>query len=259
MNIITNLHREMESFYMGGAWLNGPQPLSSPWFFVSLFVSLIFLGWLLTWRKRQTVLAFMRGFGAREHGAIASYRRSLPQLRFALSRARRYQHPITVAVLCLRRDQLAQSMRNLDGRWTNANLAAHFYFTFIGSLLRDNLRESDIVTYDAAADQYVILLTETPTVEAKHAILRLNALIFKRAAVYLHMGIAEFPTDGLIIEDLVNCAQAKCNSQSISVDMLSIEMSDNLPASAARAPIRKSNGANGVAKGLAPSMPLAQR
>jgi hypothetical protein len=255
MSIISNLHREMESFGMGGAWLNGPQSLSSPWLFVSLFVSLIFLGWLLTWRKRQTVLAFMRGFGGREHGAIASYRRSLPQLRFALSRARRYEHSITLAVMRLGREQLLQSMKNLAGGWTNASLASHFYFTFIGALLRDNLRESDIVTYDAAADQYVILLTETPTAEARHALLRLNALIFKHTAVYLRIGIAEFPTDGLIVEDLVNGAQAKCNSQSLNVDMLSIEISDNLAASATRAPIRKSNGANGVANGHAQGMP----
>ncbi|MGH7449791.1 MAG: hypothetical protein ACRENG_00445 [bacterium] len=252
MSIITNLHREMESFCMGGTWLDDPLP--SPWLFVSFFASLIFLGWLLTWRKRKTALALMSGLGAREQGAIASYRRSLPQLRFALSRARRYQHSITLAVMSLGRKQLVQSMRNLAGGWTNANLASHFYFSFIGSLLRDNLRESDIVTYDAAADQYVILLAETPTAEAKHAILRLNGLVFKHTAVYLRIGIAEFPTDGLIVEDLVNCAQTKCNCQSISVDWLPNDVSSSLAASATRAPAHKSNGANGVAKELAQSI-----
>ncbi len=249
MSIITNLQRKMGPLCMGGVWLDDPLPWS--WLFVSLFAGLIFLGWLLTWRKRKTALALMSGMGAREQGEIASYRRSLPQLRFALSRARRYQHPITLAVMSLGREQLVQSMRDLAGGWTHANIASHFYFSFIGSLLQDNLRESDIVTYDAAADQYVILLTETPAAEAKHAILRLNGLVFKHAAVYLRIGIAEFPLDGLIVEDLVNCAQAKCNCQSISVDWLPIEVGNNLAAPAARTPVHKPNGTNGVAKGLA--------
>lgn len=252
MSISTNLQRKMGPLCMGGVWLNDSLPWS--WLFVSLFACLIFFGWLLAWRKRQTAMALMNSLGAREQGAIASYRRSLPQLRFALSRARRYQHSITLAVMSLGREQLVQSMRNLASGWTQANLASHFYFSFIGSLLRDNLRESDIVTYDAAADQYVLLLTETPAVEARHAILRLNGLVFKHTAVYLRIGIAEFPGDGLIVEDLVSCAQAKCNSQSISVDWLPLEVSNSLAAPAAGAPVHKPNGANGVAKELAQMM-----
>jgi hypothetical protein len=252
MGIITNLQRKMAPLCMGGVWLNDSMP--SSWLFVSLFACLIFWGWLLAWRKRKMALALMSGLGARGQGAIASYRRSLPQLRFALSRARRYQHPITLAVMSLGREQLVQSIRNLAGGWTHANLASHFYFSFIGSLLRDNLRESDIVTYDAAADQYVLLLTETPAAEAKNAILRLNGLVFKHTAVYLRIGIAEFPVDGLIVEDLVTCAQAKCNGQSISVDWLPLEVSNSLAAPATGAPIHKSNGTNGVAKSLAQMM-----
>jgi hypothetical protein len=252
MSIITDLQPEMGPLCMGGIWLNDSLP--SSWIFVSLFACLIFFGWLLAWRKRKAALALMSGLGAREQGAIASYRRSLPQLRFALSRARRYQHPITLAVMSLGREQLVQSMRNLAGGWTNANLASHFYFSFIGSLLRDNLRESDIVTYDAAADQYVILLTETPAAEAKHAILRLNGLIFKHTAVHLRIGIAEFPSDGLIVEDLVNCAQAKCNGQAISVDWFPLEVSNSLAAPAVKAPVHKPNGTNGVTNGVAQMM-----
>jgi hypothetical protein len=254
MNIVNSVHWKMEPFFAGGVWLDNP--LLWPWLFVSFLAGLFFLGWLRAWRKRQTVLAFISGLVSREHGAIASYRRSLPQFAVALSRARRYQHPITVAVLSLGREQLVQSMRNLAGGWTNANLASHFYFSFVGALLRDNLRESDVVTYDAAADQFVILLTETSAAGAEQALLRLNALVYKHTAVALRLGTAEFPADGLIIEDLVGCAQARCSRGPISAALLSVDVSNSLAAPVTRAPApNKPNGANGVAKVLVRSSP----
>jgi hypothetical protein len=111
--------------------------------------------------------------------------------------------------LSVDQEQLKQKKRNLLEVTENAEIASYFFYSLISSLLRDNLRACDFLTYDVSNDYYVILMPETSAALAEQAVIRLNELIVNRIKVHLRIGVAEFPKDGLTIEDLVNHAHTK--------------------------------------------------
>jgi len=171
----------------------------------------------LLWRGHKTEAAAGRaaslGFGT---AGIPSFRRSLPEFGRELARARRAQRPLAVVVLSLGRDLLLEQELRSAAAGGNGSVASrmqllkrttHLVSLVLGAILRDALRESDIVTYGAADDRYVILLTDTNVVQAQQAVQRLSELFYQRTFSYLRAGIAEFPADGLTLEDLVSSAQ----------------------------------------------------
>jgi hypothetical protein len=84
-----------------------------------------------------------------------------------------------------------------------------------GSVLQEALRESDIVTYVVAHNQYAILLTESTKAQARRAIERLAALYNQRTLDHLRAGIAEFPADALTLEELIASAQSAWQEQPV--------------------------------------------
>jgi hypothetical protein len=162
----------------------------------------------LLWSRRKVKYAVNKGLYGNWHASIPRYRRALHRLTAELERARRYGNSLTIAVLSVAPDQQRQRKRSFITLADNFEIASHFFFSIISSLLRDNLRNCDMLTYDVTNDYYVILMPETSTSFALQAMTRLNEIIVKRVKVHLRFGIAEFPTDGLTIDDLVNHACA---------------------------------------------------
>lgn len=150
---------------------------------------------------------------------LPTYRHTLPQLKKELTRVRRYDRSLTIAILQLESDQLLKLKRSLISDSVNGKLVSHIHlmrtvqltFSLVGSIIRDALRDSDIATYDVANNRYVIFLPESNKAQAMQTIMRLKKLLFKRTAAHLVAGLAEFPMDGLIIEDLVKKAMYSCN------------------------------------------------
>ncbi len=157
-------------------------------------------------------------------GAIPTFRRSLPQLTNELARVRRYNRPLSIIVLRIESDQLLLDLKRslaTDGNgsassYTNMIQTLQLVFSLVGSILRESLRESDIACYDVANNQYVIMLPECTRQQAQLTVRRLKKLLFKRTAGHLVAGIAEFPSDGLIIEDLVKRAMETCQPRAIN-------------------------------------------
>lgn len=158
-------------------------------------------------------------------GAIPTFRRSLPQLTNELARVRRYNRPLSIIVLRIESDQLLldlkRSLATDSGNgsassYSNVIQTLQLVFSLVGSILRESLRESDIACYDVANNQYVIMLPECTRKQAQLTIRRLKKLLFKRTAGHLVAGIAEFPGEGLIIEDLVKRAMATCQPRAFN-------------------------------------------
>ena len=135
------------------------------------FIPLVFFSFLifsLSWRLRNAEAAFVRAASlASKTAGISLFRHSLPELTQEVARARRYQRPLSIVVLGMERDQLSEYMSSLFGHGGNGNgayrdrllvRAAQLVTVVLGPVLRDVLRETDIVTYLAAEDRYVILL-----------------------------------------------------------------------------------------------------
>jgi hypothetical protein len=133
--------------------------------------------------------------------------RARPQLAGELARARRYQRPLTVGVMRLDTDA--------PGEWPHLGLACggngtvlhnQLLFCHVGAILREAMRGSDLVTYDARQAQYVLLFPESTKSQAVQAARRLRLLVYTRACLRVCIGLAEFPIDGLTLEDLLTMA-----------------------------------------------------
>ena len=70
-----------------------------------------------------------------------------------------------------------------------------------------------MLAYDTQNNQFIISLPETNKAQAHHTIKRIKKLLGNRMANQLALGIAEFPGNGLILEDLIKHATIACNSK----------------------------------------------
>lgn len=205
----------MEQTFEASKWFD--MALQSSWLFALMPLGLSFLILVLLWQRWSAAAAVHRAISlASQATGIPLYRRAHLQLAEELARARRYQHPLTVLVVSLASDEpvaLARHGLTAGGNGSSASSMQHMLFfqltfSLVGSPVRQALRESDILTYDAANHQYVILLTESTTSQALQAARRLQTLLYQQTHIQVRVRVAEFPTDGLTMEELVNSARA---------------------------------------------------
>jgi len=190
-------------------WLRGREIPSWVWIIIASGVALL-VGILLRKPRRQIAPTVQGDLQFGDTGVILPYRSSLPQLSSELARARRYQYPLTMAIVRLDQKQIMEKENGLFSMKKTEAGFVNLLLSFTGSLLRISLRDIDIVSFDAAKGQYVLLLPETTIVKAERPVSRLNAMSLKQTGLGLIVGMAEFPMDGLIIEDLVSTAEAAC-------------------------------------------------
>jgi len=167
---------------------------------------------LLSARKINAALEnFARGIDL----VIPPYVNTIPHMTFELSRSRRYEHELSIAVLQFQAGQgtrLLQDSKRSVLEWRRSRIAGKLLFALAGAILRRNLRDSDILTQDISNDCFVVLFTETSTEGAAHATARLNDLLNRHLHVTYEAGIAEFPENGFTIADLVAFAKSDLKS-----------------------------------------------
>ncbi len=158
-------------------------------------------------RSRKTGATLKEGPLLSKLARIPSYREALPDFDAEVTRARRYQRPLSVLVLrCVlgKNGSNGSSGEHADPSYPD------MISLLLGAILPDWIRETDLVAYDAAAGRYVILMPELTKSQAERAVRRLNELLRARVATPTSVGIAEFPGDGLTLEEIV--ARAVVNS-----------------------------------------------
>lgn len=161
----------------------------------------------------------------RRSADIPAFRRSLPALMAEMARARRYQRPLTVVLLGLENGRLPEHVYHLVGDNGTDNGTSRQILSrttqlvsfVLGSILRDTLRESDIAAYHATEDRYILLLTESTRAQARDTVQRLNQLFHPRVHTALRAGIAEFPIDGLTLDELISSAQQEWHQTPVPV------------------------------------------
>jgi hypothetical protein len=155
---------------------------------------------------RRTVALFSRAAG------IPFYTYSAHSaFRDELSRARRYQRPLTVAIVkgyCNDRHASSSGMPMADGERVPSLDDYVSRYPLVGCILRGAIRESDLVMYDAVRDQYLLLLLELNSQQAFDSLVRLEEIMFERTGIRLMAGVAEYPSDALIAEDLIAKAES---------------------------------------------------
>jgi len=193
----------------------------SSWVFTVL-ICLTLVGIVVwVWNQTRTVSILDRAVSLAWLSArIETYHHSRPLHPDQFAHARRYHRPLSVVVMSIESDPSLMFVPGTGVQESKGNGNGHgspvkgwmqpraVVFPLVGYILRDALRESDVLSSHAAANQYVIFLVESNRSQAMLAVQRLKNLTYKLAQVHLQAGIAEFPADGLTVEDLVAAAQA---------------------------------------------------
>lgn len=156
-----------------------------------------FLFWRLSGSQKQEY---------RSTGSLSSvpiYSDAVPSINTELNRARRFHHRLCIVVFRL-------SNGYATAREAITDNDARLRFLMMGEFLREELREFDIVTFDAAQDRFIVVLVETTSKQGQLLVNRLSGSIREQLEIEVVTGIAEFPYSGLILEDLVCRATEEC-------------------------------------------------
>jgi hypothetical protein len=187
----------------------------SPGMLGVLIGGVLFIFGALLWIKQRNLKNGIRAIASIIDAAgIPTYRNSLSLLRREISRVRRYQHTLSVVVIRTYSDlpeisnnDMEDISMNENGKVENASKQfTQIEYLLCGRILRDSLREVDLIVYDGAKNQFIIFLPESNRMEAEKTVYRLSQILGKRISDILYYGISEFPTDGLIEEDLIERA-----------------------------------------------------
>jgi hypothetical protein len=89
-------------------------------------------------------------------------------------------------------------------------------FPQIAYILRNTVRKSDIVACGPAPNEFVVALAETSKAGALPFVDRFQELMLSSGLMPLRSAVAEFPPDGLTIEDLVSSARDASKSNTPS-------------------------------------------
>lgn len=72
-----------------------------------------------------------------------------------------------------------------------------------------------MVVYDGKSEHYIMLLPATTSAQATKLVDRVKSLFAKGMMERLVVGIAEFPIDGLFVEDLLEVATGRARQASV--------------------------------------------
>ncbi len=171
---------------------------------IGFFISLVYL-WQMGRNKKPSRYIESAFLGA---ASIPSFRNSIGHLNKELSRARRSHSPLSIIVIehhptesgsyISRQSDNPESLRFISRRGETDITD----FLLCGKVIREALRDIDITSYAAVNNQFIIVLPESTKSEAEDALLRIKRMIGKSANQFL-AEVAEFPNDGLILDDLV--------------------------------------------------------
>ena len=120
---------------------------------------------------------------------IPPYREGLPDMRLEVQRARRYERPLSMLAVGLSAEEGPIRKELAD-------------FLLLGVVLRDALRETDVMSYSVEHQLYSMLLTETTRAGALEAAIRFGSIARRRADLKIRCGVSEFPQNGLSVDDL---------------------------------------------------------
>ena len=149
---------------------------------------------------------------------VPTVRQAFPRLVKELDRARRYARPLAIMIVADHRGagpthQSSTGPDVVDGASSPARVVpavspgSVLIPVFVASVLREVMREADIITYAAALRRCVVMMPEVNRAEAIRARSRVGELCASRLDFAVRAGIAVFPEDGWTLDDLISNAE----------------------------------------------------
>lgn len=149
--------------------------------------------------------------------AVYPYQRSLEHFAPEILRAYRHDRSVTIVVLGAEGNRFPDRFnyeRNLLANLWDQEFVSKYLMPLIGLTLQNDLRNSDILTYDKKRDRYVLLLPETKIEQVQSFMARWQTdRILKHTGTTISFGMAELPADSYLIKsikgypDLTECAR----------------------------------------------------
>lgn len=126
-------------------------------------------------------------------------------LKMELERARRYERGLSIVVLAvelLSESRDADDASDGDGRLRGAG-PPQMVSLVAAAGLREMVRQSDVLCYQATENRFVLALAESSADEARHALTRIRTILRERLELSIRAGIARFPDDALTLPELI--------------------------------------------------------
>lgn len=179
-----------------------------------IFIAILSFVWFkyYSWKKNFNAVTTVL-----EAAAMPSFRQSQAGINREISRVRRYQRALSVVAVKQKTGDApvymngsAKKNAHKNGQFsTNGRKKmTQMEFLLCGTIFRDALRDTDIITYDGSRNQFILILPETTRLEALQTMDRLNKSTGGKVYREMSVGIGEFPEQGFIITDLVDTAIA---------------------------------------------------
>jgi hypothetical protein len=128
------------------------------------------------------------------------------ELAAELARARRYERDLAIAVLSTRPLRRAEAG---NGESPTPSNLPQVLALMSAVALREILRQSDVVCFQAARNRFVLGLPESNGEDASRALLRIRSHFRTRLRLRVKTGLARFPADALTLEELITAAEAR--------------------------------------------------
>ena len=127
-----------------------------------------------------------------EEASMPQYHQTLPKLKRELSRVRRFQRSLSIAVIRQNGHFHTSSQKEIDVEASyDFRPISQIEFLLCGLIVRNSIREIDIPAYDEKNNQFIFFLPETSTDQAIQTMKRIRKIIGKRIADQLSFGIAD--------------------------------------------------------------------
>jgi GGDEF domain-containing protein len=176
--------------------------ISTEYLFIMLCAALS-LWAISSWRRRWNRRGSRRMSILLQGTGLSSFRDSLPQIIKEFARARRLDRPLSVIVIFWD-DSIPEG-----GGSANPKELKHLMqrqLLLCVNITRNALRDMDIVSHDIVNRRFIIVVPESTNRQANELAKRLRTLIGATIPEELRIGLATFPTDRLVIEDLIDHA-----------------------------------------------------
>jgi len=166
----------------------------------------------LTWLVNQSIQDFEEAVEAislpKGREGVLEYEMMQERIRTELGRARRHQHPMTLAALELdpvsSEAALHQAVRDAQ-----VSLLKRYVQVQFGVFLTKHTRETDAIAHHDESGQFLLLAPETPADQIEGMLARLSHQVEENLGLRFRYNVADFPKMALTSEELVHKATEK--------------------------------------------------
>ncbi len=170
----------------------------------------------LTWLVNQSLQDFEQAVEAislpKGRAGVLGYDQMQERIRAELGRARRHQHPMSLAAIEL--DPVtSEAALHRAVRDAQAALIKRYVQVQFGVFLTKHTRETDAVAHHDDDGHFLLLAPETPADQIESMLARLSNDVEEHLGLRFHYNVADFPKTALTSEELVHKATEKLQQE----------------------------------------------